>query len=149
MLVLTCSEDRSATSTSPVAPVDTADKRRCWRSTTAAYFARLQFANPAGRPFVADASAGSAADAGACFGHAAARTADSGDGSDSDEATAESSGSLDSSAALHFPLDAAARINRAVFALACLVPEPTNRLVNNKLPLIGNAYLLFVELLTY
>lgn len=88
-----------------------------------------------GRPFAAGASAGSTADADACSGRAAVRTADSGDGSGSDEATAEDFGSLDSSAASRCPLDAAARIVRAVFALACLVPEPINRLVNNKLPL--------------
>lgn len=131
--VLTCSEDRSAISTSPVAPADTADKRRWLGNMTAACFGRSHSASPVGRPF-AGASAGSTADADACSGRAAARTADSGDGSGSDEATAEDSGSLDSSAASHCPLDAA-RIDRAVFALACLVPEATNRLVNNKLPL--------------
>lgn len=134
-LALTCSEDRSATSTSPVAPADTADKTRCWGSTTAACFARSQLANSAGRTIAVGASVGSTADADACSVRAAARTVDSGDGSDSDEATAEDSGSSDLSATSHYPLDAAARIDRAVFALACLVPEPINRLVNNKLPL--------------
>lgn len=130
-----CSEDRSATSISLVALADTADKRRYWENMTAAYFAHLQFASPAGRQFAAGASAGLFADADACFERAAVQTADSGDGSDSDEATAEDSGNLDSSSASHCLLDAVVRINRAVFALACLAPKPTNRLVNNKLPL--------------
>jgi len=99
---------------------------------TAAYFAHLQFASSADRPF-AGASAGLIADADACSERAAVRTADFGDDSDSDEATAEDSGNLDSSS--HCSLDAVARIDRAVFALACLAPKPTNRFVNNKLPL--------------
>jgi len=90
--------------------------------------------NLADRPFAADASVGSTADADAYSGRVAARTADSDDGSGSDEATAEGSGNLDSSTASHCPIDAAVRINREKL-FACLVPEPTNRLVNNKLPL--------------
>jgi len=103
--------------------------------------------NSVGRPF-AGASVESTADADACSERAAARTVDSGDGFDSDEATAEDSGSLNSSAASHCPLDAVAWIDRAVFVLACLAPESTNRLVNNKLPL-SHVYLFFVEPLTY
>lgn len=58
---------------------------------------------------------------------------DSGDDFDFDGATAEDFGNFGSSAASRYLLDAAARTDRAVFA--CLAPEATNRIVNNKLPL--------------
>lgn len=92
----------------------------------------MLFANLAVQSFVADASAGST-DVDANSGRAAARTADSGDDFDFDGATAGDFGSFGSSAASRYLLDAAARIDRAVFA--CLAPEATNRIVNNELPL--------------
>lgn len=104
------------------------------------------FANSAVRPFVADASAGSA-DADASFERAAARTADSDDDFDFDGATAGDFGSSGSSAASRYLLDVAARTDRAVFA--CLAPEATNRIVNNDLPLSNECLLASCRIVKY
>lgn len=56
------------------------------------------------------------------------RIADSDGGSDSGGAIAARSESLDSSAASRCPLDAAVRIDRAVFAPVRLAPESTNQI---------------------
>lgn len=120
-----CSADQSAISTWPVGPAGTADRRHYWRNMIAACSARSQLASSAGRPFVDAFVESTAADA--YSGRAAARIADSGGDSDSGEATAGGSGSSDSSAASRYPLDAAARIDRAVFALVRLAPESTDQ----------------------
>lgn len=121
----TCLEDQSATSTSPAWLADIADTKHCWRSTTAACFASPPFVSLAGRPFAADASAGSI-DAGACSARAAVRTADFDGGFDSDGATAADSESSDSSPESRCPFDAAAPIDRVLFVLARLGPETAN-----------------------
>lgn len=120
----TCSVGRFATSTWPAWPAGTADRRHCWRNTTAARLAGPLFARLAVRPFVAGAAVGSA-DADACSERAAARNADFGDGSGSGEAIAADSGSFDSSATSRCSPDAAARIGRGPFApVQHLAPEP-------------------------